>query len=71
MMNAFRESLARIVELMIGVTAGLFLVGQFAESTPRLSSFVVALFLVGVIIVGALLAAWIHTSRIGRPHGGA
>jgi len=68
MLNAFRESLARIVELMIGVAAGVFLVGQLADP-PRteFSSLGVVVVIAGVTVVGAGLAAAIHTSRIGRP----
>ena len=57
---AFRESLVRILELVIGVAAGIFLAGQFAEPVPQLSSLVVALFVVGIMVVGAIVAAWIR-----------
>ncbi len=69
MLVAFRESLARIVELMIGVAAGVFLAAQWTDGGPY-ARLVVAITIVIVVVVGALVAAWIHTSRVFRPPSG-
>lgn len=65
---AFREALARIVEFAIGVVAALLIVDAIrARQIGNASTVIAALYVVVVIVAGAALAAWIHTSRIGRP----